>query len=190
MIDHPYPQVNAWGYVGFTDRMTAIDPTLRALSHPVRLRMMSLMWTEPQSAADLARELDISHALASQHLRTLRTAGLVELVEVRMRRGGQERRYQAIQGTPLSDQVDGTAMLATALATNLRERASRAPGGERGVTSDAELWLTPQDWSRIRDQFAELVADLHQVGQKPHSPGTVPIGATVMLFPLHDRPVS
>ncbi|MGW2857569.1 helix-turn-helix domain-containing protein, partial [Streptomyces sp. NPDC001215] len=59
--------------------MTDTDPVLRALAHPVRLRMLSLMWPGPMSAAELARELDISHALASQHLRRLDTVGLVEL---------------------------------------------------------------------------------------------------------------
>ncbi|MEV1205735.1 winged helix-turn-helix domain-containing protein, partial [Microbispora rosea] len=41
------------------------DPRLRALAHPVRLRMLSLMWGAPMSAAELSRELGISHALAS-----------------------------------------------------------------------------------------------------------------------------
>jgi len=56
----------------------------------------------------IARELGISHALASQHLRKLDAAGLVELAEERRRRGGQERRYRAVRGTPLSDQRDGS----------------------------------------------------------------------------------
>src|SRR2546430_10470170 len=92
----------------------------------------------PLSAAELARELAISHALATQHLRRLDTVGLVELVEVRPHRGGQERRYRAVRGTPLSDQHAGAALLAEALAVNLRERAGRRAPRQPGVTSDAE----------------------------------------------------
>jgi len=71
--------------------MSEVDPVLRALGHPTRLRMLTMMWSGPMSAAGLAAELGISHGLASQHLRTLDRAGLVELAEVRSRRGGRER---------------------------------------------------------------------------------------------------
>ena len=58
--------------------MTATDTTLRALAHPVRLRMMNLTRAVPLSAGELARELGIPYALACRHLRRLATAGLVE----------------------------------------------------------------------------------------------------------------
>ncbi|MFC6880618.1 MULTISPECIES: ArsR/SmtB family transcription factor [Actinomadura] len=168
--------------------MTTIDPMLRALAHPTRLRMMSLMWAAPQSATDLARELEISHALASHHLRRLDAAGLVELGETRVRKGGTERRYRAVHGTPLSDRGDATALLAETLAHNLRERAARRVHEGPGVTSDVELWLTPADWDALRVRMAALLADLHAAARPPHTPGTVGIGGTVMLFPVHEEP--
>ncbi|MFC6594649.1 winged helix-turn-helix domain-containing protein [Kitasatospora paranensis] len=164
--------------------MTAADPVLRALAHPVRLRMMSLLWTAPMSAAELARELGISHALASQHLRRLDAAGQVELAEVRARRGGRERRYRAVRGTPLSDRVDGTALLAEALAHNLRERAARRAADTPGVTCDAELWVDPQAWERARSRLAEAVAELHDAALPPHAAGSVRVSASVMAFPM------
>lgn len=174
-------------------RVTTTDPVLRALAHPTRLRMMSLMWATPLSAAELARELDVSQALASHHLRTLDAAGLVELTETRSRRGGMERRYQAVRGTPLSDSgtdtaaEGGTALLAETLAQNLRSRAARrAPVGP-GVTADVEVWLSPEDWEVLREDLAAVVLRIHEAGKAPHSPGTVPIGGTVMAFPLRDE---
>ncbi|AXK35270.1 ArsR family transcriptional regulator [Streptomyces armeniacus] len=166
--------------------MTTNDAVLRALAHPTRLRMLSLMWAAPQSAAALARELGISHALASHHLRLLGAAGLAELDGTRTRRGGVERRYRTVHGTPLSDQGerDGTALLSETLAHNLRERAARHAPGSPGVTADAELWLTPADWDGFRRRMAELLADLHDAAQPPHAPYTVRVGGTVMLFPL------
>lgn len=152
----------------------------------MRLRMLSLMWPGPMSAAELARELDISHALASQHLRRLDAAGLVELAEERTRRGGRERRYRAVRGTPLSDQHDGAPMLAEAMAHNLRERVSRRQEASEGVTVDAELWVDPQTWQDVRRRLVELAVELHEAAQPPHAPGTIPLGVSMMAFPLQD----
>ena len=49
--------------------------SLRAIAHPVRLRMLSVLTGTAMSAADLARTLDLSHANASYHLRRLADAG-------------------------------------------------------------------------------------------------------------------
>jgi DNA-binding transcriptional ArsR family regulator len=165
--------------------MTATDPLLRALAHPVRLRIVSLVWNVPLSAAELSRELGISHALASQHLRRLDAVGLVELVEVREKRGGRERRYRAVHGSPLSDQRhEGARLIAEAMAHNLRDRAGRRAPGAPGVTTDAELWVAPEVWTDFRHRLAALFAELHDAAQAPHAPGTVGIGATAMVFPL------
>jgi len=149
--------------------------------------MLSLMWAAPLSAAELARELEISQALASHHLRQLVSVGLAELASTRSRRGGLERRFRTVHGTPLSDRSEGTALLAEALVHNLRERAARRAEGGASVTSDAELWLEPDAWEDIRHRMAELLADLHEASRPPHEPGTVRIAGTVMLFPLRER---
>ncbi|MDJ0342081.1 winged helix-turn-helix domain-containing protein [Streptomyces sp. H10-C2] len=167
--------------------MTTTDPTLRAMAHPVRLRMLSLMWASPLSAAELSRELDISHALASQHLRRLDAAGLVELIEVRSHRGGRERRYRTVHGTPLSDRHDGAPLLAEALAHNLRDRAARRAPEQEGVTSDAELWVTPEAWDTFRTGLAQLLVELHEAARAPHTPGSVLLGATVMAFLVEEE---
>jgi DNA-binding transcriptional ArsR family regulator len=165
--------------------MTATDPLLRALAHPLRLRMVSLVWNTPLSAAELARELGVSHALASQHLRRLAAVGMVELAEVRANRGGRERRYRAVHGSPLSDRRhDASPLLAEVLALNLRDRAERRAPDAEGVTSDVELWVAPEVWDGFRDRLAALVDELHDAAQAPHTPGTVGVGAIVMAFPL------
>jgi DNA-binding transcriptional ArsR family regulator len=164
-----------------------VDQVLRALGHPTRLRMLSLMWSGPLSAAALSAELGISHGLASQHLRTLDRAGLVELAEVRAKRGGRERLYRTVKGSPLSDRRDASPLLTEALVNNLRERlAVRTPDSESVVT-DAELWVTPEVWAEYRTRLAELMASLHDLSQPPRTPGTTPIGATLMAFEMTPR---
>ncbi|GAA0541907.1 MULTISPECIES: winged helix-turn-helix domain-containing protein [Streptomyces] len=162
--------------------MTETDPVLRALAHPMRLRMLTLMWPGPMSAAELARELDVSHALASQHLRRLDAVGLVELAEERDRRGGRERRYRTVHGSPLSDRSDGTPLLAATLAHTLQERAARRDPDSGGVTADGELWVEPEVWEDIRQRFADLTTELHDAARPARSPGTVPVGISLMAF--------
>jgi DNA-binding transcriptional ArsR family regulator len=164
-----------------------VDPVLRALGHPTRLRMLSLMWSGPLSAAALSAELGISHGLASQHLRTLDQAGLVELAEVRAKRGGRERLYRTVKGSPLSERRDASPLLTEALVNNLRERlATRKPDSESVVT-DAELWVTPEVWLEYRKRLHDLMAELHERSEPPRTPGTTPIGATLMAFEMTPR---
>jgi DNA-binding transcriptional ArsR family regulator len=164
-----------------------VDPVLRALGHPTRLRMLTMMWSGPMSAAGLAAELGISHGLASQHLRTLDRAGLVELSEVRPKRGGRERLYRTVKGSPLSDQQAAQPLLVEAMITNLRERvAAWRPGSDAAVT-DADLWLTPEQWRDARKRLRDLTAELHELAAPPRAAGTVPIGLTLMAFEMQGR---
>jgi DNA-binding transcriptional ArsR family regulator len=164
-----------------------VDPVLRALGHPTRLRMLSLMWSGPLSAAALSAELGISHGLASQHLRTLDRAGLVELAEVRPKRGGQERLFRTVKGSPLSDRRDASPLLTEALVNNLRDRLAVRRTDSESVVTDAELWVTPAVWLEYRKRLHDLMAELHDLSQPPRTPGTTPIGATLMAFEMTPR---
>jgi DNA-binding transcriptional ArsR family regulator len=158
------------------------DDVLRALAHPLRLRMLNLMWPGPRSAAELARELSVSHALASQHLRRLAAAGLVELAEEQVLRGGRARRFRTVRGAPLSEQREGTALLAAVLAEGLRERAARRDPAHPGVTTDGELWVDPAAWEAYRTGLEALGGQLHAAARPVRTPGTVPVAVTVQAF--------
>src|SRR4051794_31246785 len=68
--------------------------TLRAAAHPVRLRIMSLLTGAPLTAAEVARELGLTHANASYHLRTLASAGMIVAAGEEKIRGGVAKRYR------------------------------------------------------------------------------------------------
>ena len=68
--------------------------TLRAIAHPLRLRMLSLLTGAELVAAEVARELDITHANASYHLRVLLEAGVVVVAGEEKIRGGVAKRYR------------------------------------------------------------------------------------------------
>lgn len=163
---------------------------LRALAHPLRLRMLSLLTGATMSAAELGRELGVSHALASYHLRQLADAGLVVLAEERSRRGGRERRYRMAPvdtrwRPPLPDD-EGHALMLEAIIDELRRRRAARHPQEPGLTVDAELWVSREEWERARDAIAAATRRLHEVARPPHLAGTVRVAVTAMLFRMAD----
>src|SRR4029450_2282389 len=69
---------------------------LRATAHPLRLEMLSLLTGADLSAAEVARELGVTQATASYHLRLLHRAGLVEEAGQEKVNGGVAKRYRAL----------------------------------------------------------------------------------------------
>ena len=67
---------------------TARTAELRAMAHPVRLRILSLLTGAALTAAEIARELGLTHANASYHLRHLLAAGQIEVAGEERIRGG------------------------------------------------------------------------------------------------------
>jgi DNA-binding transcriptional ArsR family regulator len=164
-------------------------PGLRVLAHPLRLRMLSLLTGAPFSAMELSRELGVSQALASYHLRQLDAAGLIELSEVRARRGGRERRFvyrpkPPVPHDPTDPEGERQALFAEAIGVELRRRSGEAlPGGPR-VGVDAELWVDPADWREAVDAIRAASERLHERARAPRSEGTVKVSVSAVLFAM------
>ena len=166
------------------DRRTA----LRARAHPLRLRMLSMLTGAPMSAAELGRELGISQALASYHLRSLHQAGAVQLVEEVVNRGGRERRYRYVADEPepasAQTELETHELMLTAAVEELRRRhAERAVSG-RGLTIDAELWVTEDQWLAFRDAVRDAGVRLHEQAARPRAAGTRHVSVTALLFEM------
>ncbi len=159
---------------------------LRALAHPLRLRLLSLLTAAPASAAELAREVGGTQANASYHLRTLEAAGLVELDSERTVRGGRERRYRlapdrAPEGDPDPDRQGSWP---AALSAELHRRwADRDPAGPR-MSADGDLWVEPEVWTTLVEDVRAAVLRLHDAARPPRTPGTVRTSTTVALFSM------
>jgi DNA-binding transcriptional ArsR family regulator len=164
---------------------------LRVFAHPLRLRMLSLLTGAPLSAMELSRELSISHALASYHLRQLHAAGVIELAEVRPCNGGRERRFSyrpdpAQRAGPRPDQ-ESEALLAEAVCVELRRRSGDAAPGAQRLGVDAELWVEPADWQAALDAIRAASVTLHERAKPPRSTGTVRVSVSAVLFAMADR---
>jgi DNA-binding transcriptional ArsR family regulator len=164
-----------------------VDPGLRALAHPVRLQILSLLTGAAMTAAEVARELDLTHANASYHLRQLHAAGAIEIVGEEQIRGGVAKRYRynpdrqsAIRSEDRGDQ----RLVLAALAVELRRRSTHIRADRRKHVTDAELWVDPQTWADIRDRINAASSDLHRAAQPPRTPGTIRVSATMALFEM------
>jgi DNA-binding transcriptional ArsR family regulator len=162
---------------------------LRVLAHPLRLRMLSLLTGAAFSAMELSRELGISQALASYHLRQLHRAGVIELAEVRSRRGGQERRFVYRPAAPSSpggtpSPTDGLALFAEAVCVELRRRSREAEAGADRLGVDAELWVDPAQWAEAVDAMRAASIGLHRQAKPPRTAGTIRVSISAVLFPM------
>jgi DNA-binding transcriptional ArsR family regulator len=67
-----------------------MEEALRALADPGRRRILTLVRSEERAAGEIAAELPVTWPAVSQHLRVLKSAGLIS-----ERREGTRRYYRA-----------------------------------------------------------------------------------------------
>ena len=140
-----------------TSSITPDIAGLRALSHPVRLRMLGLLRTEgPATATSLAQRLGLNTGATSYHLRQLAQHGFIE--EDPERGTGRDRWWRAAHDATRTDfREEGTSdedveaylppsrcCTATGCAPRSPSCGSSPRSGARSATlSDWEIPLTP-----------------------------------------------
>jgi DNA-binding transcriptional ArsR family regulator len=159
--------------------------SLRAVAHPLRLRMLSLLTGVEMSAAEVARELGITQANASYHLRQLAASGHVVETGTEKIRGGVAKRYthQWRDGPPKKRRPVGDNSLIEVIANELVRRAGQRAAG-LGMLTDAELWVSPEVWRKATDMVHEASALLHDNAKPPRSKGAVHVNMTTAMFEM------
>lgn len=84
-----------------------MDEVFRAISEPSRRAILELLAAGERSVGELVRVMGMSQPGLSQHLRTLREAGLV-----RFRREGRRRIY-SLRADPMGNVLDWAGRLGT-----------------------------------------------------------------------------
>ena len=146
-----------------------LDPaSLKALAHPVRVRLLGELRTHgPSTATALAEAIGESSGTTSYHLRQLAAADFI--AEVPDRGNGRERWWRAAQDSTRleTDQMDEDPATQAALDSYLMEVA-------RGSWKRLETWLTtsrtwPRKWqeSSLSDYQLHLTAkEMRQLGEE------------------------
>lgn len=160
---------------------------LKALSHPVRLRILGLLRTlGPATASQVARRLDLNSGATSYHLRQLADHGFIE--EATELGNKRDRWWRAsTQMTSVRDDVvttdegrdatDAFHHLAVTHATSRMQAAAARRGGEdeswRHLTSvsDLQVPVTAEQAHAIQSRFEDLVWQV--LGEHPPTPGPV-----------------
>ena len=161
---------------------------LRATAHPVRLQMLSLLTGAELSAAEVARELDITQANASYHLRLLESAGLLEIAGEQSVRGGRAKKYrhpwQASTARPQADGDEDRLAYVRVLADMIPRRFVERQPGTRSRFTDADLWVDPEVWERVTALVDEASSLLHASARPPRTEGTVRAALSIAAFRL------
>lgn len=163
---------------------------LRAIAHPVRLQILSLLTGAELSAAEVARELDLTHANASYHLRVLLDAGELVVAGEEKIRGGIAKRYRhpwdSERPSPAPATDDDHRVYIRAVAEELVRRFDRRRRRTRSVLSDAEMWVSPEVWDQVLDHVQQASALVHGQARPPRSEGTVHVNLTALAFRMDD----
>ena len=166
---------------------------LRAVAHPVRLQILSLLTGTELSAAEVARELGISHANASYHLRTLLEAGAVVIASEEKIRGGVAKRYRhpwerdAAPPEPgRRSSVEDRALYVRAMAEEMVRRAHLSQTGTRSHFTDAELWVSPEDYAEVEAAVTAASVALHAAARAPRTDGTIRVSLTAAMFRMEE----
>jgi len=176
------------------------DPRwLRAISHPIRIRLLAMLEDDAASPVLLAGKLDQPLGTVAYHIRTLYDLGLLELVKTRQRRGATEHYYRTTARPRSSaeewEQLDGVSKqrLLTALIAKATDSATRsaAAGGfdsaeahisTTAVTLDDEGWRTLA--SEVRQWLARVEAIERESANRlaKQYDGAINVGVTLMAF--------
>lgn len=162
--------------------------SLRAIAHPIRLRMLSILTGTAMSAADLARELEITHANASYHLRQLAENGeVVEAGEQKIR-GGVAKLYRYPHESDTGGGRDATTQdrlhYTRAVATEIERRVLDRERGHPGLLADLEGWVDPEVWKEAVALLQQASRMLHDANRPPHTEGTRHVSFTGWAFAM------
>lgn len=162
---------------------------MRALTHPLRLALLELLWREGSvNATEAAASLGESQASCSFHLRQLAKFGFIEEVEgVRGRARPWRLSGKGLNVANVHDDREA-AIAWSALERLLRDRQTRRYRAwleqrsqyprawqEAAYHSHRTAWLTAAELAALGDQITEMLAAVFP--ERRDDPATRPVGA-------------
>ena len=177
------------------------DPRyVRALGHPLRVRILAILEERTASAVEISRMLSADIGVVAYHVRKLHQLGLIELERETRVRGAIQRHYRAYERPRVSDEAWGAAppiAKQAAVDAALQQvydygRASNAAGGfdraDAHLTRTA-LRLDRQGWERVAESLLDVlrvVAEVEEDTRGREAAGEAveleDVGLVLMLF--------
>jgi DNA-binding transcriptional ArsR family regulator len=142
----------------------------KALSHPIRIRILALLQGEAASPSGLSAQLGAPLSTVSYHFRLLESLGLVELVKTVPRRGAVEHFYRAaVRLQPSAATWAGLpdVVKQSLVATNLGDLGSQVNAAAAAGAFTAQGARLSTDELRLDDQgWRALAAELQAFAKK------------------------
>ena len=151
------------------------DPRyVKALSHPLRVRILALLQERTASPRELAGWLGATLGTVSYHVRALHDLKLIELVRTTQVRGAIAHHYRALERPRVSDEawaaaapiVKQAAVGAALQTVDEYARASAAAGGfdraEAHLTR-TNLRLDAEGWAQAAKACRKLLTELEDI---------------------------
>lgn len=144
---------------------------LRAVAHPLRLRLLELFAESPRTTKQVADLLRQPPTRLYHHVNALERAGLLQLKETRPRRGVVEKWYTArpryaVRGGGTSSAASVTSVALTVLDQSRHEVAQalahRSPKGTRPLVVRAVVVGNARVQATIRKRLGEFLAALQK----------------------------
>jgi DNA-binding transcriptional ArsR family regulator len=187
-----------------TKTKTGVDQRLvRAIGHPLRLRLLTIFNERVASPSDLAAELGEPIGNVSYHTRILARLGCVELVKTKQVRGAVEHYYRAVVRPVFSDDdwaelpLSIRKSLAGAVLTEIGDDVSAA-ASEGGFDRDTvhlsrtPLTLDEQGWQdlneRLQGVFEEALEIQAQSAARLQADGAQDSDAAALVLMLFEPP--
>ena len=123
----------------------------KALSHPLRVRILSMLEEHDASPVQLAGRLEATLGTVAYHVRTLERLGLVEMVATHQRRGATEHVYALREQPGFSGRAWATTHLMT---KNVMVASALSEIGEFVTQSAAAGGFEPDEAQVIRRSVA------------------------------------
>jgi DNA-binding transcriptional ArsR family regulator len=142
---------------------------VKALSHPLRMRILTRLNEGVASPNEMAKEFEESLPLVSYHVRILRELDCIELVRTTPRRGAIEHHYRALTRPFLDDEDWGAlppsarkAVSNTVLSKALGDVRSAVASGTFDERPDRHLSYSPvlldeQGWAELTRRLDEVL---------------------------------
>ncbi len=179
------------------------DPRyVRALAHPLRIRILAMLEERASSPVRLSAQLDASLGTVAYHVRTLEQLGLVKLVSTRQRRGATEHYYQALEHPGFTDEAweglepAAKQRLLSAMLRQIGEYAHRSAAAGGFDDADAHITRTAlkldelgrSELAGVTKRWLEDVERIEAGAQErleragdPHAE-PIDVGLVIMLF--------
>src|SRR3954451_5465458 len=133
-----------------------------------------------------------TRARSSRPARRRSAAGSTSVTGIRGRSTAPEARLprpprtgRSTSARPEDGQVYVRAM-AEELVCRFGQRASHTPA----MTTDAEMWVTPQVWEEVRSLVEQASTLLHAEAKPPRTDGTLHVNLTAAAFQLDPSPIA